>query len=358
MVTLQDIADKARVHRTTVSRALKNHPGIPPSTRERILALAHDLGYRPNPLVTAYQTHVRAHKKPHYQATLGWVNDQTQAETWRTQPWMRGFLTGATQRAEALGFHIEEIRVPMKRVPEGLRPEADATWLQRTLRNRGIPGVILPFIQFRRFIDFDWSHLAVVTLSRPVSADLATEARGVRLFHSAEEHLWFNARLSLRELHRAGYTRVGLVVSRWLDTHQMGLPRHAILFEQELLPPPRRIPPLVFDTDDPAFPFAPERRTLSAWLKRHKPDALLCYSATVRNVLESLGLRIPQDLALAHGNLASDVATWTGIDPRREEIGAAAVDLLSGLLNHNERGVPHTRREMLLPGRWVTGQTT
>jgi LacI family transcriptional regulator len=52
-VTLQDVADRAGVHRSTVALALRDHPRIPADTRELIRALAEKLGYRKNPLVAA-----------------------------------------------------------------------------------------------------------------------------------------------------------------------------------------------------------------------------------------------------------------------------------------------------------------
>src|SRR5215216_2735722 len=43
-VTLSDIATHAKVHVTTVSLALRNHPRLPTETRERIQALAKKMG--------------------------------------------------------------------------------------------------------------------------------------------------------------------------------------------------------------------------------------------------------------------------------------------------------------------------
>lgn len=48
MTTIKDIAIKANVSPSTVSRALKMDPRIPYDTRERILIIAKELNYRPN----------------------------------------------------------------------------------------------------------------------------------------------------------------------------------------------------------------------------------------------------------------------------------------------------------------------
>jgi DNA-binding LacI/PurR family transcriptional regulator len=55
-VTVKSIAREAGVSLTTVSRALNDRPDINPATRERILAVAHDLGYHPSSLARSLVT--------------------------------------------------------------------------------------------------------------------------------------------------------------------------------------------------------------------------------------------------------------------------------------------------------------
>jgi len=42
-VTVKDIARKLRLHYTTVSKALRDHPDISPATKRRVLSLAREL---------------------------------------------------------------------------------------------------------------------------------------------------------------------------------------------------------------------------------------------------------------------------------------------------------------------------
>jgi len=55
-VTLQQIAEKAGVSQATVSIALGSAGRVSDKTRKRVLAIANELGYRPNLLVHAIQT--------------------------------------------------------------------------------------------------------------------------------------------------------------------------------------------------------------------------------------------------------------------------------------------------------------
>ncbi len=48
MMTLNDVATEAGVSPKTVSRVLNNEPNVRPATREKVLATAKRLGYRPN----------------------------------------------------------------------------------------------------------------------------------------------------------------------------------------------------------------------------------------------------------------------------------------------------------------------
>src|SRR6185436_5075389 len=55
-VTLEDIARALNVSKMTVSRAINNHPEISRQTRERILATAQKMKYRPNQFARALTT--------------------------------------------------------------------------------------------------------------------------------------------------------------------------------------------------------------------------------------------------------------------------------------------------------------
>ena len=52
-VTIEDVAQAAGVSVATVSRALRDLPNVAPSTREKVLAVATELQYRPDPSASA-----------------------------------------------------------------------------------------------------------------------------------------------------------------------------------------------------------------------------------------------------------------------------------------------------------------
>ena len=58
MATIYDIARTANVSHATVSMALRGIGKIRPETRERIMAIARDIGYRPNTNAVALKSGV------------------------------------------------------------------------------------------------------------------------------------------------------------------------------------------------------------------------------------------------------------------------------------------------------------
>ena len=64
-ITLRIIADKAKVSRMTVSRALRNDPSIPRATCLKIQRIAKHTGYRPDPILTRLMETIRRGRRVH-----------------------------------------------------------------------------------------------------------------------------------------------------------------------------------------------------------------------------------------------------------------------------------------------------
>ncbi|MCX8090192.1 MAG: LacI family transcriptional regulator [Verrucomicrobiae bacterium] len=352
-ITLEDIARAAGVHKMTVSRALRNHQCISPETRERIQKLARQMGYRPNPLVSIYQAHVRAGRAAQYKATIGWINDHPDRNFWHNAPWTRGLFEGAQKRARELGYVLDEIWL------EGVNsqdPDANIARYSRVIHARGIHGIILPllFVYSHAFRPWPDVAVAVVGLQHSLPPPQAPAPDTPHnLYHTASFDYFANMRLACERLRALGYRRIGLVISPWLDVHSDYQYRGAFLAEQLDWPRADHVP-ILFDSNNAAEP----SRALGRWLERHQPDAVICSTNRARGWLERIGRRVPHDIGLAHLYLAEDVRGWSGIDPNMPDVGAGAVDLLDQQLRLNERGFPSKCHELFIAGRWVSGETT
>jgi DNA-binding LacI/PurR family transcriptional regulator len=100
--------------------------------------------------------------------------------------------------------------------------------------------------------------------------------------------------------------------------------------------------------------FAASRQLMRDWLARHKPDAILTSSTVVPRILEDLGVRVPQDVALA-GTTIYDLPISAGLNQHPEEIGRVAVELLVSMINAYDRGTPRVPRRVLIDSEWVDG---
>lgn len=344
-VTLRQIAAKAGLSAAAVSLALRDSPQIRKEVRERVSKLAKQMGYRPNPLLAAYQAQVRALKPAKFQATLAWVSDFEDPRNWQ-KPWNAPLFNGARHRAAALGYVLEEIRMPTVKLDDW---EGNVRKFQKILRSRGIHGVILPHLYRAHHAVLPWDDFAVVCIGRN---HLTLEKSAYQVahpvwHHSVNEDCFANTRIALMRLREAGCRRIGLAISEYSEQESDGLRSAAYLRAASDWPARERVP-ILYSADVPR---------VESWARKHRVDAVVCSHPDVRLAVEQAGFHVPRDVRIAHLHLAPDVAGWSGIDRRLDQLGSAAVDILTAHLVRNERGVPPFAKELLIEGFWVEGKT-
>ncbi len=351
-VSLDHIAKLAGVHKATASRALRNQPTIPLSTRERIQEIARKEGYRPNPLVAMYQAQARSNRPTSMQSALGWLNDYPSPTCWQDFPWLRGYLRGARERCEARGFRLEEISISIPQ--EGT--EAEVKRITEILLEKGIFGVILPLMLHQQFLMEDWSDCVVALIGSGIHPGMGLSGPASRCYPQrypiADRDFYSNTRLAFQNVRQRGYSRIGFIYSRYLDGESEGRAQAAFLVEQFQLPEADRVPVLFLERFKEGRPAAFDR-----WMETHRPDAILSINPVVRDWVEETGRSVPNDVGLVNLNVVDDVENWSGIRENHELIGAAAVDLVIGQLSRNEIGVPRQPRKLLIPGEWHEGGT-
>jgi len=350
-VSLEYIAQLAGVHKATVSRALRNHANIPLKTRTRIQAIATAQGYRPNPLVAMYQAQARSNRPTAMQSSFAWLNDYPNANSWREFPWLRGYFEGARARCEERGFQLEEISLNTTEGPSGISRLPD------TLRHRGIYGVVLPLILHREYLLEAWPDCVIALIGSGVQTSANRSPESASAFYPqgvpiADRDFYYNLRLAFQKTLEHGKSRIGFVYSRYLDSESEGRAHAAFLVEQAGLPEAQRVPVLFLERFKEGRPVEFDR-----WMDTNKPDAILTVNPILREWVEQLGMKIPQDCALVNLNVVDDVQHWAGIRENHELIGASAVDLLIGQLMRNEIGLPRQPRKVLIPGQWQAGTT-
>jgi LacI family transcriptional regulator len=330
-VTLKELAVRAKVHPSTISRVANNDPGlrIATATRSRIEALLRETGYQPNGIARGLklrQTNVLAVVIPDV-----------------TNPFFAALFRGVEDAAAPRGFNVLLCNTDGS-------PERQRSHLQ-SLQARRVDGVILassflkdsgvrdlrrqqvPYVLVNRFSDEGEDPF--VGADDLVGGQLAT-GHLIELGHRRIGHLAGRSTVSTGVLRRRGY----------LAAHQLaGLPAD-----------PQLIVEAGYTEEGGALA---ARRLLSL---QDPPTALFAVTdlaaVGAAGVAQRLGLRIPEDVAIVGYNdipLASRVSPGlTTMHVPIHEFGSVAVSLLLEQIENDE---PTRRRVLFTPELMVRDST-
>ncbi len=329
--TMTDLARRAGVHCSTVSLALRNHPRISATRRKLVQRLAVEMGYRPNPLVSALMTSRRRRGRGAEHGTvLCYLTSGETRDEWRH--FTPQFQPAAAARAKALGYRLE----PFWLFEPGQRPER----LVQILRSRGIFGVLVapPPYQVTELL-FPWDEFAAVILGANCRRPAANRV--------AYNH-FESANLAFRRVTDAGCERIGLVELGWMATMSAKRRLGGYLSEQSQLPRSRQLPVMRSTSRDPD--------KFEAWLEKNQPDAILTIRyQEVRKALDEIGGRWAKRVLLVDLEKHHADDPWPGIYHDPQHVGSHSVNLLVSALGLNDRGLPEEPCESLISGVWSPG---
>jgi LacI family transcriptional regulator len=336
-VTQRDLAKALGVSNATISLALRNSPVVREVLRREVQAMAEKMGYRPNPAATAlsYQKQPSKHSSIH--ASLAWLN------LW-PKPGTKGVIKvrlfedyrrGAEVCTEKFGYRLEEFSLA----------RSSARRIEEILLARGVNGIILSPSHQCHDVDlreFQWDQFSAIRTSRlPVEPAL----------HLVTTDQFNNTMLAFEQILAKGYKRVGFIHYGKSQGDRIWSFESGYTMIQQELPVRERLPVYRLEASDVS-----SREGLKKWMREQRPDAIITLHANAREVLESLGYRCPDDIALATVN-TMDCDVDAGIDQNATEIGRCAVLQLLSMIRDNERGIPECMRETLIRGSWVDGAT-
>ncbi|EIP97164.1 transcriptional regulator [Opitutaceae bacterium TAV1] len=330
----RDIARAAGVTQATVSLALNNHPRLSAAIRDRVQAIARQLGYRPDPYLAGLSAYRRQRRHPGFQATLAWLTGFPDGDRgWRTISTFLHYFEGASQRAAELGYRIEEHNLA--------RPGMTSARMERILRARNIPGILVaPQPHPGACLDFPFSRFSCVTIGYTLAAP--------RL-HMVTNHAWRSADMLMTEIRARGYRRPGFVMEAEDELRIKRLFSSAFLRTQHDLPASRRLPLLEKRNLD--------RATFLRWYRRHKPDVIVTLWDLVYPWLADAGIRVPEEVGLALLSVRETGDPFSGMWGNPFLVGARAVEHLVDLVHRGERGIPESPSCLLVEGSWHEGRT-
>lgn len=254
--TLYDVARHAGVSHMTVSRVVRNSHAVAASTREKVDRAIAELGYRPDPALSALASYRSRGGGLGNGSVLAYLDCDGSA-------YSRIVRQGVEMEARRLGYTVQSQRV---------MPSATCQRrLARMLYHRGIRGLLFgPSNESWTFQGWDWDQFAAVSLGA-LSHHPPMNAVAVDYFADATR--------ACEILRAGGCRRIGLVVAhslenrtshRWLGGYLAGITN----------------PPLICPR--PAASSAELRR----WARNSKVDGVLTIHPHVWEAMEPLGVRV------------------------------------------------------------------
>jgi LacI family transcriptional regulator len=290
--------------------------------------MAEELAYRPDPMLTKLANYRRGLKSE--ASSIAYLINMPSRELWSKEHSEVRFLAGAKQRAEELGYRLDEI--------EGRKPGLTAKRLSKMLETRNYKGLILAHPKASRgHIRLDWSQFRAVKIGHSLIFP--------RL-HCVENNQYQIVQLTVRVLRRKGYHRIGLAMNAVSDEIVNHWWKAGYLVEIDR-PIFDQIPMLI--TKDWNF------STFKEWFLRHRPEVVISVHLSVLDWLKKMGLRVPEDVGFVDLDCNDLSGKRTGIYQRHECVGAAAIDALHGLIVRGERGIPDSPQLILVEGKWIEG---
>jgi DNA-binding LacI/PurR family transcriptional regulator len=340
--TMRDIAKLVNMSGVAVSLALRKHPSIPQKTRERIEEVARQIGYRPDPALSALMVYRRGAKPVGYQGIMALLNTHEQPEyTWSGPPYSL-YLKGAQDRCAKLGYQLEEFRLK------------DLDWnfkrLSKILCSRNIQGVIVPPQQHPHAhistVNFDWKSFSAVAIG------FSLVSPKLHVIMNAQHR---SARLAVGKLRSLGYRRIACISDETLNMRTDSNFLGGYLVEQDRFPAACQVP--LFRVNSPTLDPSKDGECMQEcrkWYSAHKPDAILdlslhaCYSRELQRTTQAkFGIA-----SIDHHEAVDEIA---GIDQNSLLVGRVAVDEVVAQILTNQRGVPAIPKNILIEGTWIDG---
>jgi DNA-binding LacI/PurR family transcriptional regulator len=339
-VTLRDVAAKAGVHHTTASRALKDDPRVQAETLAKIRAIAKEMGYMPDPMLSSLNAYRHASRPSQYHGTVAWITNFPTRGGWRDSTCYSLYFKGASEQLMRHGYNLEDFWLR--------EPNLTGRRASQVLMHRGIRGLLIcPLAISRGHLSLNWDKFSAVafgySLVRPK----------LHLFSAAHYRAMITG---MRKLRALGYRRIGMVTS---DDMNERMDRMWTAAYRSELPPTTRsraVPICLLGTGVHASGSeSGDKQQMMKWFRTHKPDAIITPTTPVVEWLMEDGYAVPKDVAVACMSLHYEGITPGIIEPSRE-IGCAAANFLVSMLQRGEYGVPSLPQRVLMEGTWYTAK--
>jgi LacI family transcriptional regulator/LacI family repressor for deo operon, udp, cdd, tsx, nupC, and nupG len=282
-------------------------------------------------MLTALAAYRSSRREKPFRGTLAWLVNNRTPHDWRRVSMYRETFLGAKERAPAHGYALEVFELDMNGVT--------AARMAGMFRSRNVSGILVcPQPQPNTVLDFSWHSFSSVTFGHSLISP--------QLHTIISMHLRSVLQV-MHEIRKLGYSRIGLVYSRSVDTRVS----HAYLggFLSDChLHGVAKVPP----------PVDPSEDDFHGWFRKYRPDAIVSAGiADITQILADAGLEAPADVGVAIVPLPERSGAMAGMYENSRHIGALAVDLVVGMIQQGVRGSPDFPHYTHVDAVWVPGRS-
>lgn len=333
-VTQADIAKALKIARSTVTMALKNNQHIAEETRKRVHSKAKELGYVPNPSLSALAAYRHKKSSPVPHSSIAIIRNEVPVDQrFRTR---NRIYDSLVERAQLLGYSAILFRSDFR--SKSLKS------VLRECHARGIRGVILfSYLPLdpTELCQIDWSDFAVLSIVPSTQNDYIRNI-DFEVYHDTID--------VVRRIAEAGYKRPGIIVSQ--ATADMNFDLSINAYREAC----KRFG---LDADVPPYRHTSERgvEPIWIWAENERIDlALGVQLEFVGEILNVLGAKdaLPFDFVCMDLN-AEHIGKIAGAYGRRSEIADAAINQVHGMIQTWHFGLPRHSYSFLIRKQWHNG---
>lgn len=337
--TIRELAKAAGVSRSTVSAALNDRPNISQATKEKIRQIADQMGYRQDAQVDQLMSYLSKRKGRRQLIPLAWINAQKERDAFNRYPWWIPMYEGAKERANQIGFSINEFWLHDPQV----RPKR----LRSILHAQGIRGAVLtPPYHLPIWQELDLSGFSVVQ---------ASVDPGTGNYNAASLDRAHAMNLLWKNLKAKGYQRIGLYLIHAPDRRVDAAYAAQFLWLSGSYEGQIDIPILHHDSQ---LSWEEKKKVTYDWLNHYQPDGVITNNGALLNACEALQIGVPEDLGIGLIHTPPDLDHFSGIRPRSREMGATAIDILAAQFHCGAFDLGNYPINIQLKGTWNEGTTT
>ena len=338
VVSLSDIAEALGVSKMSVSIALRGKYGVSAPLRASVLKCAKKMGYSRDAEVCRTMSEIKRRGSGKFCGTIALMLAVESEDVLRNHPTFPEFLNGIMRGAKQLGYNVDKFFL--------YENGSSAEKFARIFRSRGIKGGVLAGI-------YDNSYLP--TKFQPLWKEFKFVSAGVRTYNPhldyASSDQFLVTRNAVIELLKLGYSRPALVLDQVINNIVDDRFTGGFLAGQMRVIQKNRVPPFLHSNDN-----IKNETDFKKWFLRYRPDSILCLYNTPKSWLESMGVKIPKDVALVQLERRNNNPEWSGMDQHNDSVGELCVRRLADFLNSplSEKSLPTA---IFVPPDWCNAST-